>query len=116
MVTGVDYPQLESDFALWLTAWDEPGRATARPYLQVLDELADEDAAIRELRGDLIKEWNRNFNRVKAEEKGTILQDRSKALVVRVDMLRPPEFLADIHDAATAYFHILDEWLSEDLN
>ena len=114
-VTGVEYPQLESDFALWLTAWDDPDRAAARPYLQVLDELENEEAAIRELRGELIKEWNLNFNRVKAEEKGAILQERSKTLVDRVDMLRPPEFLADIHDAPTAYFHILDEWLAEDL-
>ena len=30
MVTRVDYPQLESDFALWLTAWDEPRKGRRR--------------------------------------------------------------------------------------
>ncbi len=114
-VTGVGYPQIESDFTAWLTAWDDPDRAATRPYLEVMDELADEQAAIRELREELIKEWNLHFNRVTAEEKGTALQERSKALVERADGLQPPEFVADLHEAATAYFHILDAWLSDDL-
>ena len=115
VVTGVSFAQFESDFANWLILWDDPDRAIAQPYLQVLSELADEEVTIRELRSEVVREWNLNFNRVKAKESASVLQERAMKLVERAESLIPAPIVSDLHDAATAYLGILEEWLAEDL-
>ena len=43
------------------------------------------------------------------------MQERAMKLVERAESLIPAPFVSDLHDAATAYLGILEEWLAEDL-
>ena len=111
--TGVDYLNIERDFAGWMAEWDDPDRAVVRGYLRTLSELADEEREIRTLRNEATKEWNLNFNRVKFENSAILLRDRSKALLERADELRPPEAMADLHEKAMGYFRIFNAWMTK---
>ncbi len=112
---GVDYAQFEADFVDWLAAWDDPERAAARSYLRVLNDLDGEVSAILDLRGEVIREWSLHGNRAKAEEGAAELQERAENLVARMRELEPTPYVAGLHDAAVAYFDILESWLAEDL-
>ena len=39
---------------------------------------------------------------------------RAAALLGLISALQPTPFVADLHDAATAYFEVLEEWLKFD--
>ena len=114
-VTGLSYSGFEESFARWLLSWDDPARAEARHYLEVMVELDDEQFSIRGVRNEAIREWNRSFNRVKAEEVATHLNESTKGLVQRAGSLQPSPAVAGLHEAATAYFGVLDEWLTNEL-
>ena len=111
-VLGASYSRFEADFVQWLKAWDDPGRAAARPCLQVMSEMDDEQEEILTLRSQATKEWNLNFDRVKAEKSALELRDRSKALLDRSRLLKPPEPVVDLHASATQYFRVLNSWLT----
>ena len=113
-VTGVNYARFESGFVNWLTNWDDPVRAATRRYMQVLNQLSAEEDAIRALRSEAVREWNLHFDRGRAKESAIELQSRAANLYTRVAALQPPPYVADLHNAAVAYFRILRDWLTED--
>ena len=114
-VTGVGYPQFESDFRRWLANWDDPVRASVRPYLATLDDLADEQEAIYEMRREAIREWNLNFDRVQSKAASAVISERAERLLQRANALTPAPYVGELHDSATSYFRILSAWLAEDL-
>ena len=113
-VTESSYGDFESEFIQWLKSWDDPARAAARPYLQALEEMDAEQRDLRAFRAEAIREWGRSFNRVTAEENASMVHRRAAALVGQISTLQPTPFVADLHDAATAYFEVLEEWLKFD--
>ena len=114
-VTGVAYSQFESDYRRWLANWDDPVRASVRPYLATLDELAEEQEAIYEMRREAIREWNLNFDRVRSKAASAVISERAERLLQRANALTPAPYVGELHDSATAYFRILSAWLAEDL-
>ena len=113
-ITGSSYGDFESEFIQWLKSWDDPVRAAARPYLQALEEMDAEQRDLRAFRAEAIREWGRSFNRVTAEENASAVHQRAAALDSQISALQPTPFVAGLHDAATAYFEVLEEWLKFD--
>ena len=113
-VTGSSYGDFELAFIQWLKSWDEPARAAARPYLQALQEIDAEQRDLRAFRAEAIKEWGRSFNRVTAEQNASSVHRRATALTSRIGTLQTTPFVDDLHEAATAYFDVLEEWLKFD--
>ena len=113
-VTGSSYGDFESAFTGWLGAWDDPARAEARPYLQVLQEMDAEQQDLHAFRAEAIREWGRSFNRVTAEQNASLVHSRAAALAGRISTLQPAPFVAGLHEAATAYFDVLERWLKFD--
>ena len=111
---GSPYAGFESEFVQWLKSWDDPARAAARPYLLALQAMDAEQQDLRAFREEAIREWGRSFNRVTAEENASAVHRRAVALVGQISALQPTPFVADLHDAATAYFEVLEEWLKFD--
>ena len=113
-VTGSSYGNFESEFIQWLKSWDDPARAAARPYLQALQEMDAEQKDLRAFRAEAIREWGRSFNRVTAEQNASSVHRRAEALASRIGDMHPTPFVAGLHEAATAYFEVLEEWLRFD--
>ena len=114
VITGSSYGNFESEFIQWLKSWDDPDRAAARPYLQALEEMDAEQRDLRAFRAEALREWGRSFNRVTGEENTSAVHRRAAALDSQIGALQPTPFVADLHEAATAYFDILEEWLKFD--
>ena len=98
-VLGASYSRFEADFVQWLKAWDDPGRAEVRGFIQTLTEVGDEQQEIRDSRDEVVAEWGRNSDRVKAEQNLSFLHERADKLVERLGLLRPTPFAVDLHDA-----------------
>ena len=113
-VTDSSYGDFESEFIHWVKLWDDPARAAARPYLQALEEMDAEQQGLHAFRAEAIREWGRSFNRVTAEENASMVHRRAAALDGQISALQPNPFVAGLHDAATAYFEVLEEWLKFD--
>ena len=113
-VTGSSYGDFESEFIRWLKSWDDPARAAARSYLLALEEMDAEQQDLRAFRAEAIREWGRSFNRVTAEGNTSAVHRRAAALDGQIGALQPTPFVAGLHEAATAYFDVLEEWLKFD--
>ena len=113
--TGVSYAQLEQDFVSWLVAWDDPERAAARPYIQLLDELLAERLDIRAKREEVVEAWNVQFNRTAAKNDTAPLAAQAADLVLQLEAARAPASLADLHQAALTFLGFYSDFISEDL-
>ena len=56
----------------------------------------------------------RSFNRVSAERNASLVHSRAEALAGRISALQPAPSVAGLHEAATAYFDVLERWLEFD--
>ena len=113
--TGVAYPELEQDFVTWLLQWDDPVRAEARPYVQLLDRLTDERRSIADRRNALVKEWNIRFDRAASKEAMEPLVEEADRLLDQLEETPTPPSLADLHQAAVSYFGTYRDFINEDL-
>ena len=113
--TGATYPQLEQDFVTWLRQWDDPVRASARPYVRLLDRLTAERRSIRDQRNALVEEWNLRFDRAASKEAMEPLVEEAEGHLRQLDEAPVPASLEDLHTAAVTYFGAYRDFLNEDL-
>ncbi len=108
-VTGLELAAFESRFRLWLEGWEDASRASIAEFIAALDPiLADQEAILTQRSKDTATPMPAS----RAAISRAALVNATEALIVRLQLLSPPEAALALHQETQDYFGRIFDWLT----
>ena len=109
---GIQYQEMEQQFAQWLKTWDDPRRTEVRVYGALITDILDTWQGIAHRRAGEVGRQISLGLRVPAQRE---FVDESRALLNQLLNVDPPASQQALHQTVRGWLEAVDTWLSLEL-
>ena len=109
---GVPYSEFEQAFIAWLRNWEDPERLGISPFIEILDGVLDMADSISQRRGNELGSRSPRLERIPFK---TLLHSEAAAKQNELEMVTPPDSLADLHLETLSFLGRYVQWLALEL-
>ena len=111
--TEISYHKFRDDFASWIKDFKDPGREELNKHISELIDITDQDEILFAKRSQEMR-LNRDFeDRISDKEN---LVNETIHLLHRLQRMKPPPSLSELHQDSLIYFSKIKDWLALELS
>ena len=111
--TEISYHKFRDDFASWIKDFKDPEREELNKHISELIDITDQDEILFAKRSQEMR-LNRDFED-RISDKENLVNDATQ-LIQRLQRMKPPPSLIELHQDSLIYFSKIKDWLALELN